>query len=53
MKTNIKNFWGKHSKKIIAGAVVVGTIITASALILIGCRHKAINDFGLEEVIAE
>lgn len=49
----IKNLWKNHSKKIIAGAVVVGATITACALIFCGCRKQAIEKYNLEGVIAE
>lgn len=32
---------------------VIGSIVVVSFLIIIGCRHKAIHEHGLEGVIAE
>ena len=39
--------------KIKNGLAVIGSVAVISFLIIIGCRHKAIHDYGLEDVIAE
>lgn len=52
-KITLKEFCKKYSGRMTAGAAAIGTIAVATVLLSLGFRKKAIEDFGLEEVISE